>query len=280
MHSQLIYHGKKTIPASLRKDMWIPYFSVHFAAADRQRGLFAYQLLRQFSMRRQLDPPPAMITHTEETIAKRKPRDPNELKDWEKEWKPRVGQFMQKRERARVLMDQKATAVADVAAVLGIINQKRSAKTVKEDKKLSIKARKRARRARVQDELRKKETALKVEKLEGEIAARAGVKVEIGVLPRLTGQKLAPSQVQILWTDIQDAQLARRWPGNSIHDELAPTKEHYITSIVKPAAKAEAVEEEDVFAPVPGEAWKAAESEAVEMKKKKTALEKLKFWKG
>ncbi|KAJ5587500.1 uncharacterized protein N7459_003265 [Penicillium hispanicum] len=115
---QMVYHGKKTVPAEFRRDMWVPYYSVHFA--EPRLGLRAYKLLREFSMQRQLAPPPEMITVTEEYLALKRPRDPVGAEEFDQANKRRIGQPMEKKERARVLMDQKATSVADIAAVLAI----------------------------------------------------------------------------------------------------------------------------------------------------------------
>ena len=72
----MINHGKKTVPADLRRDMWVPYYSVHFGEA--RIGLHAYRLLREFSMQRQLAPPPEMITVTEDYLALKRPKGPVE----------------------------------------------------------------------------------------------------------------------------------------------------------------------------------------------------------
>jgi hypothetical protein len=96
--------------------MWIPHFSVHFPT--KQLGLKAYEMLRELTTQRQLAPPAEMITNTEETLAKLRPADPNFATEWDKRWRRRLGQFMIKTHRARVLMDQKATSVADLAFVL------------------------------------------------------------------------------------------------------------------------------------------------------------------
>ncbi|KAL1952472.1 hypothetical protein VTO42DRAFT_5287 [Malbranchea cinnamomea] len=297
--SQLIYHGKKTVPATLRKDVWIPYFSVHFPSPEP--GLRAYKMLREFSLRRQLEPPAEMITHTDETIEKKKPRDPNQLEKWEKEWKPRVGQFMQKKERARILMDQKATSVADLAFVLTFLHKERlqneqlAAQAEQEDgaaaaeeqgengekgkktKKLSIKARKRQRRARAREELRRKRIEERIAQLEKEIWEREHVRVKITDEVEMTGHKLNEGEVKILWTDIQDAHYAREWPDSSIHDELAPTKEHIISHKVKARQPVEVSRSEE------SETQEAAESQPAEQQpavqeKKKSGLDRLKFW--
>ena len=44
---QLIYHGKKTVPADIRRDVWLPYYSVHFPSTSlgKYSGLLAYRRL-------------------------------------------------------------------------------------------------------------------------------------------------------------------------------------------------------------------------------------------
>ena len=289
--------------------MWVPYFSVHFSPYDAQRGLDAYRLLRQFSLKRQLSPPPEMITHTEETIERYKPRDPNELEEWEKTWKPRIGQIMQKKERARILMDQKATSVADLAAVLSIVNKTRNEAISKErwearikalkkkeaaslivrrtpdvepaeESKLSIKARKRLRRQRAREQLHKEEVAKKIAILEKEISRREHVDVEIGLVPELTGAKIGGGQVRILWKDVQYAQYARSWPGFAVHEELEHSKEHFFTHRLKSQRpvveetdsafeEADAALEEADAGAGSAESSESAKPEAVESEEKK-----------
>ncbi|KAI5306943.1 hypothetical protein KEM56_006254 [Ascosphaera pollenicola] len=117
--SQLVYHGKKTVPARLRKDMWSPYFSLHFASS--RTGLEVYRLLREFSMLRQFSPPEDMVKVTKEWLDRKRPRNPNDAKkfDEENEWK--LGYFLPQKDRARVLMDQKVSSVADAATALDIV---------------------------------------------------------------------------------------------------------------------------------------------------------------
>ena len=123
---QLQYHGKKTVPAALRRDMWTPYFSVHFPPTEfgAEAGKLAYRRLRELSLQRQLTPPKDLVTTTEEDVEEIKSRhDPVSLKDRLEHREvilPQLGERLPKRLRAKRLMDQKATAVADVAFVLGL----------------------------------------------------------------------------------------------------------------------------------------------------------------
>ncbi|KAJ5558782.1 Mitochondrial homologous recombination protein 1 [Penicillium sp. DV-2018c] len=215
---QCVNHGKKTIPATVRKDMWVPYFSVHFNEA--QVGLNVYNHLRQFALLRQLSPPKEMITVTKEYLDSKRPRDLRDQKQWDKENMGRVGQIMMKKERAYALMNQKATAVADVAFVLQkhrdhIINgfpepDKSGYKTVK--------ARRRRRSAAEEEAARLEARAAEVEALEKQLGAE------------ITADHVAPSEhtVKILWQEPYDAHFAKHWPSHVEHGQLRFTRSHMI----------------------------------------------------
>ncbi|KIV92944.1 hypothetical protein PV10_04196 [Exophiala mesophila] len=134
---QLIFHGKKTVPAEVRRDMWMPYFSMHFPRhpAGVYAGLLAYQKLRDLSTQRQLTAPTSLVTTTAEDVETAKERlgDPlqiYDLKDSEDHRDkqklvdriPSVGSLLPKQVRAKRLMDHKATSVADAAFVLDWIS--------------------------------------------------------------------------------------------------------------------------------------------------------------
>ncbi|EXJ55679.1 hypothetical protein A1O7_08608 [Cladophialophora yegresii CBS 114405] len=125
--TQLLYHGKKTVPSSVRNDMWTPYFSIHFppTPAGALEGLFAFQKLRELSTQRQLSPPENLIRATQEDIdvVKSKLGSPTTLQEMaardELQGKiPKLNEILPKKLRAQKLMDQKATSVADAAFVL------------------------------------------------------------------------------------------------------------------------------------------------------------------
>ncbi|KAI9667351.1 MAG: hypothetical protein M1821_000166 [Bathelium mastoideum] len=84
---QLAYFGKKTVPAKLRKDVWAPLASVTFPHTNQ--GLDAFRKLREY----------------------RRLRDVT----WDREAE---GMPPEKKRRKQVLMDQKATSIADLAAIL------------------------------------------------------------------------------------------------------------------------------------------------------------------
>ncbi|KAJ6144932.1 hypothetical protein N7470_008827 [Penicillium chermesinum] len=187
---QLIYHGKKTVPAELRRDMWAPYYSVHFS--NSRLGLRAYQLLREFSMQRQLSPPPEMITVTEELLAAKRPKNPVEAEEFDKMNLKRIGKTMEKKERARVLMDQRATSVADIAAVVSIQDQAIADGFLERDGKRGY--------------------------LTPRMSESQGEDVEI--VPTSPPHSKKPEVVRILWRDVHDAQFAENWSKNVRHGQL------------------------------------------------------------
>ncbi|KAF2140559.1 uncharacterized protein K452DRAFT_288640 [Aplosporella prunicola CBS 121167] len=103
---QLVYAGKKTVPASLRKDVWRPLATVTFPSPTQ--GMTAYNLLLQF---RKL--------HEMHWDTGEYPMLPPDVQKKLKE----TGNLPTRKERAKVIMDQKANTVADLAAVLEKQNQ-------------------------------------------------------------------------------------------------------------------------------------------------------------
>ncbi|KAL4930931.1 mitochondrial 54S ribosomal protein mL67 [Aspergillus undulatus] len=233
---QLVYHGKKTVPATLRKDMWVPYFSVHFT--DFRVGLRAYQLLREFSIQRQLDPPREMITMTEEWLDQKRPRDPNEVEKFDEEYADKVGWIMKKKDRARAVMDQKATSVADISAVLAIQEQEIKDGFGGEYSRgyLSRTARRRRREAWKKNAAKSEEQANRVAEFEGALSTdQVTYKIQESDAAVTTKEKgtLSPEDpVKILWTDVHNARYAESWPARVLHGELELTRDH-----VMPGAK-------------------------------------------
>ncbi|KAJ5370652.1 uncharacterized protein N7496_006744 [Penicillium cataractarum] len=223
---QMVYHGKKTVPAELRRDMWTPYYSVHFG--DARLGLRAYQLLREFSLRRQMSPPPEMITVTEEFLASRRPKDPSDAEEFDRLNKKRIGHPMEKKERARVLMDQKATSVADIAAVLEIQeNEIENGILDKEQwrQKHFRSQRRRQREAMAQEAERAEQNQARIEALEQQLSEREGVEVKIG---EIGDYPKTPGDVKILWRDVHDANYAASWPTKVQHGELEIKRDNII----------------------------------------------------
>ncbi|KAF7165569.1 hypothetical protein CNMCM5623_009754 [Aspergillus felis] len=220
---QLIYHGKKTVPATLRKDMWVPYYSVHFT--DSKIGLRAYHLLREFSMQRQLAPPREMITITEQFLAQKRPRNPEEAKKFDEKYADKIGWLMEKKDRARVVMDQKATSVADIAAVLSI-QEDEIANGFADGKRgyLTPAARRRRREARKKEQ---EQTAEQAERVSAFAQTLSTPEVDYTIQePNDDADLLGDNGVKILWSDIHNARFAEKWPDRVWHGELDLSRDH------------------------------------------------------
>ncbi|KAB2577216.1 uncharacterized protein LTHEOB_998 [Lasiodiplodia theobromae] len=100
--SQLSFAGKKTVPAKLRKDIWRPLATVSFR--NSAEGLVVYRNLREFRKLHEQN-----WDHTKEY-----PMLPPDAQKRLKESKAAPT----KKERAKIIMDQKANSIADLAAVL------------------------------------------------------------------------------------------------------------------------------------------------------------------
>lgn len=198
--------------------MWAPYFSVHFDEA--QVGLNVYNLLRQFALLRQLSPPKEMITVTKEFLDAKRPTDPRDHKEWDAHNMGRIGHIMKQKERAKVLMDQKATAIADVAFVLEkhslAITEGLPGYTKTGYK--TLKARKRRRAALKAAEELAAERAENISSLEEQLQAEI----------RADLSQPESQQVKILWQDLYDAQYAKEWPEFITHGQLRFTRNHLI----------------------------------------------------
>ncbi|KAE8356700.1 transcriptional regulation of mitochondrial recombination-domain-containing protein [Aspergillus coremiiformis] len=222
---QMIYHGKKTVPASLRKDVWVPYYSVHFN--EPKVGLRAYHLLREFSLQRQLSPPREMITITERYLNQKRPKSPTEAKEFDEKYAGKVGWLMEKKDRARAVMDQKATSVADVSAVLAIQEQE-IADGFADGKTgyLTRTARRRRRAARVKEAAKAAEQSERVAALEKALSTS---QVEYKIQEPDSSNRQEGNGIKILWTDVQDARYAESWPERVRHGELELTRDHVMS---------------------------------------------------
>lgn len=129
----MVFHGKKTVPTSLRRDHWRPYFSIHFPQnpAGAHKGLLVFRELRELSLKRQLDPPRDVKYAREGDVENFKARwaplkleKITEIKNDKRNSKyhrwdiPVPGNKVTQKLLAKRLMNQRRTAVADVAAVL------------------------------------------------------------------------------------------------------------------------------------------------------------------
>ncbi|KAL9121421.1 MAG: hypothetical protein Q9187_002023 [Circinaria calcarea] len=189
---QLPYLGKKTVPASLRKDLWTPLALLSFPSA--LSGLTAYRKLREYRRLHETAYPLSRVTQTTGKHA---------------------GQLMPKKAKGKVLMNQLANSVADMAAVL-----------LQQEKGLSKEQIQRAERRVRKD---------------GRPPAKRGLgrQKESAVLEE--GMEKGVEGVTIRWANMLDAEYAEAWPRAVVHDGLE--KSRYTAAF--PVMEAEAEEIED-----------------------------------
>ncbi|KAI9883570.1 MAG: hypothetical protein M1823_004668 [Watsoniomyces obsoletus] len=163
---QLPNLGKKTIPAALRKDLWQPMATISFPHPPA--GLLAFRKLREYRQLHELAYDVSTVTNKE-----------------------RPGTLLNKKKKGRVLMNQKANSIADMAAVL---KQQAAlgAATAAAGADVGVAA---------------------VERL-GPEQANWGRRREPAIGPE--GVK----GVSIAWRDLYDAAFAESWPSDVVHDVL------------------------------------------------------------
>lgn len=91
--AQLPYNGKKTVPAAMRKDMWLPFAKIEFPDSHAQTGLDAFRILREYRRLHETQWDPSFTL--------------------DKDGKP-----LTRKARGRKLCDQRANSIADMAATL------------------------------------------------------------------------------------------------------------------------------------------------------------------
>jgi hypothetical protein len=105
---QLTYYGKKTVPRALRKDIWHPFATVKFPKPEQ--GLLAIQSLREYRKIRDhcwtWKPTPQEIEKAKQDLRQTGKTELANLN------------LPTKKERQKLLMDQRAYSVADLADVL------------------------------------------------------------------------------------------------------------------------------------------------------------------
>ena len=190
---QLAFFGKKTQPAHLRKDLWLPVCLAKFPTASA--GNEAFKRLQEYKRLHETAYPIDLIT--------------------EKEGR-RVGQLMVQKKRAKVLMNQKGNSIADLAEVLRhwtlkppSLRREITESMDKERKKTVLRNRERF--------LRKNRAKLekweRVRQKEGE--EKAGPKPT-----NWENEERTLKGVEIKWADLRDADFVERWPAEVVHDTL------------------------------------------------------------
>ncbi|KAJ5755146.1 hypothetical protein N7533_004689 [Penicillium manginii] len=219
---QMVYHGKKTVPAELRRDMWVPYYSVHFG--DARLGLRAYQLLREFSLQRQLAPPAEMITVSKEYLNAKRPKDPPSWRRIRQD-QPEANRPANGEARARQSPNEPKGHLDDVS--------KRGY--------LTRKARQRRRAALEREARQQGWNEERIAGLEETFSRLSGEEVEIG---EVAGEYPENAKdVKILWRDVHDAYFAESWPAGVQHGELELKRSHIIGSEIRPEGAEEVVTE-------------------------------------
>ena len=190
--SQMAFFGKKTKPPSLRKDMWRPVCLALFPDADA--GHTAYRKLLEYKRLHETAYPIELIQ--------------------EKEGK-RKGEMLPKKKRAKVVMDQKANCVADLAAVLAQWERPLALRReVKDEMSAEEKRRVKVKRKQFLAENQKAlERWERISKRWGE--RRAGKKPN-----NWANETRSLEGVEIMWTDLRDAEFAAEWPEDVVHDNL------------------------------------------------------------
>lgn len=219
--------------------MWTPFFSVHFPTSDS--GHDAYRLLKEFSLRRQLEPPKEMITMSEEFLARKRPKSSMEAEEFDDKWKRTIGFIMNQKYRARTLMDQKATSVADIAQVLEIVRhkilglpkpepQETATESAGEEKPKKTKISNRAKRRIKLEQLRQEKLAEaakeRIRGLESQLSSRRA-SYKIAESTEETQHFDVPiGEARLFWIDPKDAQYAPAWPAFTVHGPLNRSNEH------------------------------------------------------
>ncbi|KAL1302371.1 hypothetical protein AAFC00_002774 [Neodothiora populina] len=179
---QLPYAGKKTIPAGIRKDIWRPLLSVTFPTPSQ--GLQAFRKLREYRKLHEL-------SWAQPTVAN------NGMLDLENPYVRTETPRPPKKERSRLIMDQRENSVADLAAVL------REQAAAGEQKQKTEADRRQAEEARVRDEMASLYEEIRnggLETLQQSIAAQKAL-VKDMESKKKARQAGAPSNRQILNED-------------------------------------------------------------------------------
>ncbi|MCJ1338895.1 hypothetical protein MMC09_004184 [Bachmanniomyces sp. S44760] len=175
---QLPYLGKKTVPSALRKDLWQPLCLVSFPLT--LQGLAAFRKLREYKRLHETSYDKSIITNNEEGS-------------------PHKGQLYGTKKRGKILMNQKANSIADIAAVL--LQQERPP---------------------TEEELARADAKLRPPGKIGKpnkphYGLQRQDQAEAKVMGTVEG-------VTIQWADILDAEYAETWPKDVVHGGLAKSR--------------------------------------------------------
>lgn len=187
-----------------------------------------------------------MITITERFLDQKRPRDREEAEEFDEEYEGKVGKLMKKKDRARAVMDQKATSVADIAAVIGIQEQEKeeaAQKTGPDGEEKLAKTKAGQKRQRIAKRRAKAYEEAVKERVENFAKALSTPEVEYKIQ---VPEAVQDDQVKILWTDLQDAKYAQSWPESVRHGELRKMSHGHVMPDQRPGY-AENVATEDTL---------------------------------
>ncbi|KAL8699446.1 MAG: hypothetical protein Q9224_001410 [Gallowayella concinna] len=246
---QLPFLGKKTVPARIRKDLWHPLCLVEFPRPSQ--GLIAYRRLREFRRLHETAYPLSLITQTEGR---------------------RKGHLHSTKKRGKILMDQKANSVADLAAVL-LRAEERLPKIGAEEKKNHQKTRleKTLKKSdpEKQIDLEKELEKIENEKKDAKIVAKEKKAEWIRMMQKKGRKSLMrkdPQEIErggvegvkIRWANLLDAEFAKQWPEAVVHEGL--TRHRYTAAF--PLKKEDGDASQTVDAKEDGDASQTVDAKA------------------
>ncbi|KAL2752723.1 hypothetical protein ACRALDRAFT_1072583 [Sodiomyces alcalophilus JCM 7366] len=203
---QLPFIAKKSKPAKLRKDVWRPMAMIQFPVGAGVAGQSAFQKLREFRRRHELEWDDSVLYKNTRNVT--------------------TGELTRKNTRTRIergyaIHNQRANAIADMAAVLAGSGR---------GSRLWISPAERA----MLEELAKEEPE---NQQEGEVAEASGSNSDSRAV-ELRGKRWSPTapreddpdreliKATVYWMDIHDRNYAEKWSDNVTHEIFEEAREN------------------------------------------------------
>ncbi|PBP22756.1 hypothetical protein BUE80_DR006387 [Diplocarpon rosae] len=186
--AQIPFNGKKSVPAAIRKDLWHPMAQIKFPKGSGAIGLSVFQKLREYRKRHELEWGDEIYY------------DPDKEHHGDES---RKGGVRSRKDRNKMICDQKANSIADIAAVLNRLAAPGTTVALPKE-----------------DGNGEAEPVLQdgaVATAEEAKAVEAKPPLNIGLIGEGSG-----TQVEVLWRDLHDAEFANTWELNIEHG-LLPT---------------------------------------------------------
>ncbi|KAL8916687.1 MAG: hypothetical protein Q9172_006191 [Xanthocarpia lactea] len=205
---QLPFLGKKTVPSHLRKDLWQPFCLVSFPRPSQ--GLIAYRRLREFRRLHETSYPLSLIKQSN-------------------------GNLHSTKKRGKILMDQKANSVADLAAVLlraednllriGQVKREADGETeqteMDQETEKEMEKRREEKREKRKKEMREKRIEAKEKRTEWIRRLQKAGKKSFRRKDPQPPEQGGVEGVKISWANLLDSEFAQQWPEAVVHDGLA-----------------------------------------------------------